>query len=141
VAHGALSAMNNQIDPATGTLNCKASLNPENDAILLPGQFLRLDLLMETKRDATIIPIRAIVRVMAGSDSNAAAESFVWVLRPDHTVALRPITIPPWKTVALPWRTDYKPANPSSSTRLRISPKGRMLMQRLSSRLKTWSPE
>ncbi|HEY2343869.1 MAG TPA: hypothetical protein VGH90_12590, partial [Chthoniobacteraceae bacterium] len=93
VARGALSAMDNQIDPATGTLNCKASLTPESDTILLPGQFLRLDMLMETKHDATIVPIRAVVRVMAGSDSNAAAEPFVWVLRPDHTVALRPITI------------------------------------------------
>lgn len=80
LATGELAAIDNQVDPATGTVRLKA-LFPNDDDTLFPNQFVNARLLVETLRDATLVPAAAVQR---GPDS-----SFVWVVQPDATVALR----------------------------------------------------
>lgn len=80
LATGELAAIDNQVDPATGTVRLKA-LFPNDDDALFPNQFVNARLLVETLRDATLVPAAAVQR---GPDS-----SFVWVVQPDSSVALR----------------------------------------------------
>lgn len=80
LAAGELAAIDNQVDPSTGTVRLKA-LFPNDDDTLFPNQFVNARLLVETLRDATLVPAAAVQR---GPDS-----SFVWVVQPDSTVSLR----------------------------------------------------
>ena len=86
LAAGALSAIDNQVDPSTGTVKLKAVF-PNEDDTLFPNQFVNARLLVETLRDATIIPLSALQR---GPESN-----FVWVVQPDSTVGIRPVQAGP----------------------------------------------
>lgn len=80
LASGALTAIDNQVDPATGTVKLKA-LFPNEDDTLFPNQFVNARLLVETLRGATLVPAAALQR---GPES-----SFVWVVQADSTVGLR----------------------------------------------------
>ncbi|SPE58943.1 putative Mitogen-activated protein kinase kinase [Verrucomicrobia bacterium] len=82
---GALSGLDNQIDPATGTLKCTAKLVPEHAELMLRGLFLNIRLRLETKHDVTIVPAQAIQRDSEGT--------FVWVITPDQKVTLRRVTV------------------------------------------------
>jgi len=82
LASGSLSAIDNQVDPSTGTVKLKAVF-PNDDGTLFPNQFVNARLLVETLRDTTLVPQAALQR---GPDS-----SFVWVVGPDSTVALRTV--------------------------------------------------
>src|SRR5216684_851907 len=58
---GKLLTIDNQIDPTTGTYKLKAVFN--NDAnILFPNQFVNIHLLVDVKRNLTIVPATAIQR-------------------------------------------------------------------------------
>ena len=57
------------------------------DDTLFPNQFVNARLLVETLRDATIIPLSALQR---GPES-----TFVWVVQPDSTVGIRPVQAGP----------------------------------------------
>ena len=61
LATGTLVTIDNQIDANTGTIRCKAVF-PNEDNALFPNQFVNARLLVETKRDATIVPASAIQR-------------------------------------------------------------------------------
>ena len=82
LATGDLAAIDNQVDPATGTVKLKAVF-PNEDDTLFPNQFVNARLLVETLHDATLVPLAALQR---GPD-----RSFVWVVQPDSTVALRDV--------------------------------------------------
>ena len=79
---GTLLAVDNQVDTATGTVRLKAVF-PNDDGTLFPSQFVNARLLVETVRDAVVVPAAAVQR---GPDS-----SFVYVVQPDATVALRKV--------------------------------------------------
>jgi multidrug efflux system membrane fusion protein len=83
---GSLLALDNQVDPSTGTVRLKAVFK-NKDYSLFPNQFVNARLLVDTKRDATIVPAAAVQR---GPNSN-----FVYVVKPDETVALRDVTVGP----------------------------------------------
>jgi multidrug efflux system membrane fusion protein len=83
--HGALVGIDNQIEPTTATLKCKASLVPEGDNLMFPGLTLNIRLRLETKRGVLVVPTAAVQRNPQGS--------FVWVLKPDDTVTCRPVTV------------------------------------------------
>src|SRR6266513_2366846 len=59
LATGALLTVDNQIDPATGTVKLKAQF-PNEDGGLFPNQFVNLRMLLDTRRDATIVSSAAI---------------------------------------------------------------------------------
>src|SRR6266851_4590576 len=84
LATGKLLTADNQIDPATGTIKLKAQF-PNEDGSLFPNQFINLRLHLDTLRGATIVPTAAIQRGVQGT--------FVYVLKEDKTVALRPVKV------------------------------------------------
>jgi len=84
LAQGSLSTLDNQIDPATGTLKLRATF-ANAKGTLFPNQFVNARLLVQEKRGATLVPTAAVQR-------NAQA-TYVYVVKPDSTVTVRPITI------------------------------------------------
>lgn len=84
LATGYLLTVDNQIDPTTGTVKLKAVF-PNKGNELFPNQFVNARLLVETKRDAVIVPASAIQRGPQGS--------FVYVVKSDQTATVRPVTL------------------------------------------------
>lgn len=84
LATGKLITIDNQIDPTTGTGRLK-SVFDNKDRMLWPNQFVNVHLLLETQRDATVIPSAAIQRGPQGI--------FVFAVKPDKTVEVRPVTV------------------------------------------------
>ncbi len=84
LAMGVLETLDNQIDTATGTLKLKAVF-ANDDGALFPNQFVNARLLVNTLRNATIVPNAAIQRNAQGA--------FVFLLKPERTVAMQPITV------------------------------------------------
>jgi len=82
LATGSLVSVDNQIDPATGTIKLKAQF-PNEEEILFPNQFVNVRLLLDTQRGATLVPATAVQRGVQGT--------FVYVIKEDGTVALTPV--------------------------------------------------
>ena len=84
LATGVLLTADNQIDPNTGTVRLKAVFQNEQNE-LYPNQFVNARLLVDVRRGATTIPAPAIQRGPQGT--------FVYVVKPDQTATMRPITV------------------------------------------------
>src|SRR5258705_8654663 len=84
ISSGSLLTPDNQIDTTTGTIRLKA-LFPNADLALFPNQFVNARLLVDTQRDVTLVPTAAIQRNGQGA--------FVYVVQPDQTVAMRPVSV------------------------------------------------
>src|SRR5258708_4078735 len=84
LASGTLVSVDNQIDPATGTIKLKAQF-PNEDASLFPNQFVNVRMLLDTRRGATLVPNAAVVRGGQGT--------FVYVIKEDRTVELRKVSV------------------------------------------------
>jgi multidrug efflux system membrane fusion protein len=84
LASGTLETMDNQIDQTTGTIRLKA-IFPNKDHALWPNQFVNARLMVDVKKGATIIPAAAV--------QNGAQGSFVYVVKSDKTVEVRPVTV------------------------------------------------
>ncbi len=82
LASGTLITVDNQIDTATGTIKLKAQL-PNPDGLLFPNQFVNVRMVVETQKNATVIPMAAIQRGAQGT--------IVYVVKEDKTVSLRPV--------------------------------------------------
>ena len=84
LATGKLLTIDNQIDQTTGTAKLKAVFdNKDNE--LWPNQFVNTNLLLETRKNSTVLPTAAILRGPQGT--------FVYVVKPDKTVEARNVTI------------------------------------------------
>ncbi|MBK5274556.1 MAG: MdtA/MuxA family multidrug efflux RND transporter periplasmic adaptor subunit [Desulfuromonadales bacterium] len=84
LAGGTLLTLDNQIDPTTGTVKLKA-LFPNTQNELFPNQFVNARLLLETMHDAVVVPTAAIQRGAQGT--------FVYLVKADKTVTVRPVTV------------------------------------------------
>ena len=84
LATGSLLTVDNQIDPATGTVRLKATFPNERNE-LFPNQFVNARLLVDVVRGVTVIPAPAIQRGTQGT--------FVYVVKADRTASVRPISI------------------------------------------------
>jgi len=84
LATGSLLALDNQIDPTTGTVRIKG-LFPNDDLALYPNQFVNARLLVSTLRGAVLIPTAALQRSPQGT--------FVYVVKPDSTAAISSVTV------------------------------------------------
>ena len=84
LAAGTLLTIDNQIDQTTGTFRLKAVFDNQ-DRTLWPSQFVNARLLLDTERNATVIPAAA---VQTGSKG-----TFVYALKPDNTVEIRPVKV------------------------------------------------
>jgi membrane fusion protein, multidrug efflux system len=81
---GKLLTIDNQIDPTTGTAKLKAVFD-NKDLRLWPNQFVNANLLLETRRNSTVVPTAAILRGPQGT--------FVYAMNSDKTVEDRPVTV------------------------------------------------
>jgi membrane fusion protein, multidrug efflux system len=84
LATGKLLTIDNQIDPTTGTAKLKAVFD-NKDNVLWPNQFVNADLLLETRKNSTVVPTAAILRGPQGT--------FVYAVSPDKTVQDRQVTV------------------------------------------------
>ena len=84
LADGKLETIDNQIDPTTGTLKLRAVFGNSNGK-LYPSQFVNARLLVEQKQNVTLLANSAIQRNSQGT--------YVWLVKPDQTVTVRPITV------------------------------------------------
>jgi multidrug efflux system membrane fusion protein len=84
LATGKLLTIDNQIDQTTGTGKLKAVFDNRDNA-LWPQQFVNVHLLLETRKNNTVVPVAAIQRGPQGT--------YVFALKPDKTVELRPVTV------------------------------------------------
>jgi multidrug efflux system membrane fusion protein len=79
-----LLTIDNAIDPSTGTVRLKAEF-PNEDDTLFPNQFVNARLELDVRKDATLVPEAAVQRGTQGT--------FVYVVKPDQTVEVRPVTV------------------------------------------------
>jgi multidrug efflux system membrane fusion protein len=86
LASGTLLTIDNQIDPNTGTVRCKA-LFANDDNALFPNQFVNARLLVDTKQGAVIVPAAAVQR--------SPQATFVYVVKDGGTVESRNVLIGP----------------------------------------------
>lgn len=84
LATGRLLTVDNQVDPTTGTVRLKTIFETKDNG-LFPNQFVNARLLIDTKRDAVIVPSAAIQRGPQGA--------FVFVVKPDKTADICPVMI------------------------------------------------
>jgi multidrug efflux system membrane fusion protein len=88
LADGKLLTIDNQIDVTTGTVKLRAQF--ENaDGLLFPNQFVNIQLLQELLKKQIIMPNSAVRR----GAPNGVVSTFVYVVNPDHTVKVRPVTL------------------------------------------------
>jgi len=84
LASGKLLTIDNEIDPTTGTAKLKAVYD-NRDNQLWPNQFVNVNLLLETRKNSTVVPTAAILRGPQGT--------FVYRVNPDKTVEDRAVTV------------------------------------------------
>lgn len=82
LASGWLSTIDNQIDPTTGTVKLRATFD-NRDSSLFPNQFVNARLLVEEKRNVTLLPTAAVQ-----INTN---QTYVWFVKPDSTVTVKQI--------------------------------------------------
>ena len=81
---GKLLTIDNQIDPSTGTAKLKAVFS-NADNKLWPNQFVNADLLLEMRKNSTVVPTAAILRGPQGT--------YVYAVNPDKTVEDKIVTV------------------------------------------------
>jgi membrane fusion protein, multidrug efflux system len=77
---GKLATTDNQIDTTTGTVKLR-SLFDNTDEALFPNQFVNIRLLVDTVKDALVVPVAAVQRGQPGT--------FVYHVKADDTVEIR----------------------------------------------------
>jgi membrane fusion protein, multidrug efflux system len=84
VAEGTLTLVDNQIDQATGMITLKATFT-NDDEVLWPGAFVNAHLILDTVKNGVTVPSAAVQMGPKGS--------FAYVVKPDSTVDMRPVTV------------------------------------------------
>ncbi len=84
LATGTLETIDNQIDITTGTGKLKAVFD-NRDRSLWPNQFVNIHLLLEVRKNNTVVPTAAIQRGPQGT--------YVFAVKPDKTAEMRPVTL------------------------------------------------
>ncbi len=88
IADGRLLTLDNTIDITTGTVKLRAEF-ANADGALFPNQFVNIQLLVDTLRNQIIMPNSAVRR----GAPNGVTSEFVYIVNPDRTVAVRPVTL------------------------------------------------
>jgi multidrug efflux system membrane fusion protein len=82
-ATGELTFLDTMVQAGTGTIKLRATLE-NTDRRFWAGQFVEVKLILETKKDAVLVPSIAVQIGQQGP--------FVYVVKNDHTAELRPIS-------------------------------------------------
>ena len=83
IASGHVAVLDNVVDTATGTVKLRAVFD-NNDERLFPNQFVNARLLVDTVHGAVLVPSSSVQTGPQGQ--------FVYVIKPDSTVEVRPVT-------------------------------------------------
>ncbi|EON89476.1 efflux RND transporter periplasmic adaptor subunit [Plesiomonas shigelloides] len=81
---GKLNFSDNRVDGKTGTIRARAIFDNER-GILLPGQFVRLTIDLGTRKDAIVVPAKAIVQ--------SQADRMLMVVDAENKVVPRPVKL------------------------------------------------
>ena len=81
---GYLEAIDNQVDASTGTVKLRAVFSNAQQT-LFPSQFVNVRLLVDTFHHAVVVPETAVQDGVSGP--------FVYVVKPDQTVKVRPVKV------------------------------------------------
>jgi multidrug efflux system membrane fusion protein len=81
---GEVSYVENAIDPTTNTLSVKAQF-PNTDEFLWPSQFVNVVMTIRVDPNAIVVPSVTVQMNQEGA--------YVWVVKADSTVEMRPITV------------------------------------------------
>ncbi len=81
---GALTAADNAVDATSGTIRLAASFE-NKDERLWPGDYVDVTLKLAVQNDAVVAPARAV--------QVGRASKYVYVIKPDNTVEVRPVTV------------------------------------------------
>src|SRR5215471_2885228 len=84
IESGKLTSVDNQVDTTTGTVKFRATF-PNNRFSLFPNQFINTRLLVQTLRNATLVPTASV--------QYNGTNAFVYVVQSNNTVALRQIKV------------------------------------------------
>jgi multidrug efflux system membrane fusion protein len=79
---GDLYFIDNAVQPGSGTVKARA-VTPNPDRGLWPSEFVRVRFILETIKDARLVPSQAVQISQSGP--------FIFVLKPDNTVDLRSV--------------------------------------------------
>jgi multidrug efflux system membrane fusion protein len=79
---GDLYFIDNAVQPGSGTVKARA-VTPNPDRALWPMEFVRVRFILDTIKDARLVPSQAVQISQSGP--------FIFVLKPDNTVDLRPV--------------------------------------------------
>ena len=79
-----MTYLENAIDSQSGTLSVKATFANEQNA-LWPGQFVNVVVQLRVEPDALVVPSEAVQQGQNGA--------YVFVIKADDTVDLRPVTV------------------------------------------------
>ncbi len=82
-ARGQLTFVDNNVDSTTGTIKLKGTF-PNAERALWPGEYVNVVLRMAVQQNALVVPNQA---VQTGQDG-----TYVYVVKDDHTVEMRPVT-------------------------------------------------
>jgi multidrug efflux system membrane fusion protein len=80
---GDLYFIDHAVQPGSGTVKARG-VTPNPDRALWPSEFVLVRFILDTLKDATLVPSQAVQISQAGP--------FVFVVKPDNTVELRPVT-------------------------------------------------
>ena len=83
---GVISFAQRQIDPATGTLQFEASF-PNKEKMLRPGQFAKVRIVIDERKDAIVVPSRAVFEIQGQKN--------VYVIDANNKVVMRVVTTGP----------------------------------------------
>jgi multidrug efflux system membrane fusion protein len=90
LAIGKVSAVDSQIDTTTGTVKIRSQFD-NTDGALFPNQFVNAQLLVGTLTNVVTVPTAAIQR----GSPNGQQGSYVYVVKSDNSVTVKPIGIGP----------------------------------------------
>jgi multidrug efflux system membrane fusion protein len=79
---GDLYFIDNAVQPGSGTVKARA-VTPNPDRALWPSEFVRVRFILDTIKDARLVPAQAVQISQSGP--------FVFVMKSDNTVDLRPV--------------------------------------------------
>jgi membrane fusion protein, multidrug efflux system len=88
LADGKLLTVDNQIDATTGTIKLRAQFD-NKDGLLFANQFVHVQLLLDVQHEQTIIPTSAVHH----GTPNGVSTAFVYLVNPDYTVSVHPVTV------------------------------------------------
>jgi multidrug efflux system membrane fusion protein len=83
-AEGHLTFIDNSVDAATGMIKLKGTFT-NTERRLWPGQFADVSLRLTTQKNAVVVPSAAVQTGQNGQ--------FVFVIKPDSTAEMRPVTV------------------------------------------------